>query len=278
MSLTYKRLSKRPLIFLRLSGVKLSEFVEICHRLKPLWEEAVEKRKRRHGRTRCLKTLEDRILALLLYYRTYITHEFIGYLFGLHNSNVCRLFKRLEPLMAKKITIKKDRTLTEEEVLKLLVDVTEQSIQRPKQAKRCKKTYSGKKKRHTSKVELVMAETGKILSLSHTHPGRKHDFRIRKEERPLPHHDKKYVDLGYQGLQKRTLHVVLPFRRKKQQPLSMEQKSHNRQQASFRMKVEHKIRELKVFKILSDIYRNFGKKQHLRFSIIAGIINLRHGF
>lgn len=101
MSLTYKRLSKRPLIFLRLFGVKFSEFVEICYRLKPLGEEEVEKKKRRHGRTRCLKTLEDRVLALLMYYRTYITHEFIGYLFGLHNSNVCRLFKRLEPLMAK---------------------------------------------------------------------------------------------------------------------------------------------------------------------------------
>jgi Helix-turn-helix of DDE superfamily endonuclease len=102
MSLSYKRLSKRPLIFLRLAGVKLPEFVGICQRIKPLWEEAVEKKKRRHGRSRCLKTLEDRVLALLMYYRTYITHEFIGYLFGVHNSTVCRLFKCLEPLMAKK--------------------------------------------------------------------------------------------------------------------------------------------------------------------------------
>lgn len=49
-------------------------------------------------------------------------------------------------------------------------------------------------------------------------------------------------------------------------------------QASFRMKVEHKFRELKVFKILSETYRNFGKKQHLRFNFMAEIINLRHGF
>lgn len=145
MSLTYKRLSKKPLLFLRLAGVKLSEFVEICHRLTPLWEGLVEKKKRRHGRTRCLKTLEDRVLALLMYYRTYITHEFIGYLFGLHNSNVRRLFKCLEPLMAKQLTIKKDRTLTEEEVLKLLVDVTEQPIRRPQSAKKRKNTYSGKR-------------------------------------------------------------------------------------------------------------------------------------
>ena len=40
-----------------------------------------------------------------------------------------------------------------------------------------------------------MAEGGKILVVSHTHPGRKHDFRIRKEERPLYPSAEKYVRL-----------------------------------------------------------------------------------
>ncbi len=200
MSLSYKKIRRKPIIFLRLTGVKLSEFVEICERIRPLWQEKVENKKQRMGRNRCLKTLEDKILAL--YYRTYITHEFIGYLFGLHNSNICRLFKLLEPLMAKKITIKKDRSLTQEEVLKLLVDVTEHPMRRPQSVKKRKKTYSGKKKKHTQKTELVLAEKGKILAVSHTHPGRKHDFRIRKEERPLHPSAEKYVDLGYQGYQK----------------------------------------------------------------------------
>jgi DDE superfamily endonuclease/Helix-turn-helix of DDE superfamily endonuclease len=277
MSLNYKRISKKPVIFLRLTGVKFLEFSELCERVKPAWE-ALERKKQCMGRSRCLQRLEDKVLALLLYYRTYFTHEFIGYLFELHNSNVCRLFKLLEPLMAKKITIKKDSTLTQEEVLKLLVDVTEHPICRPKCSKKRKKTYSGKKKKHTQKTELVMSGEGKILSVSHTHPGRKHDFRIRKEERPLHPSAEKYVDLGYQGYQKRAANVILPFRRKRNQPLTPEQKQPNRQHASFRMKIEHKIRELKVFKILSDIYRNFGKKLHLRLNILAGIVNLKHGF
>jgi hypothetical protein len=208
----------------------------------------------------------------------YITHEFIGYLFGMHNCNISRLFKRLEPMLAKKLTIKKDRSLTQDEVIKILADVTEQPIQRPSTKSQRKQTYSGKKKRHTRKVELVIQDNGKILSLSHSHVGRKHDFRIRKEETPLPIKPDKYVDLGYQGLQKRTSNVKLPFKRSKTHPLTDEQKAYNRQQASFRMKVEHKIRELKVFKILSETYRNFQKKHHLRFNIMAGIINLKHGF
>lgn len=148
MSLSYKKIRRKPIIFLRLTGVKLSEFVEICERIRPLWQEKVENKKQRIGRNRCLKTLEDKILALLLYYRTYITHEFIGYLFGLHNSNICRLFKLLEPLMAKKITIKKDRTLTQEEVLKLLVDVTEHPMRRPAPRNAKKPTLARKKSTH----------------------------------------------------------------------------------------------------------------------------------
>jgi len=131
-----------------------------------------------------------------------MTHEFIGYLMGLHNAKVCRLFKKLEPLLAKKICIQKDRSLTQEAVIKLLADVTEQPIQGPQKASQSKKNYSGKKKRHRVKVELVIEDNGQILSVSHTEPGRKHDFRIRKENKPLPLASEKYVDSGYQGLQK----------------------------------------------------------------------------
>ena len=66
MSLNYKKLNKKPLVFLRLTGVKISEFSRICERVRPLWDEKVEFQKRRMGRTRCLKTLEDKLLSLLI--------------------------------------------------------------------------------------------------------------------------------------------------------------------------------------------------------------------
>lgn len=278
MTLSYRILAKKPFIFSRLTGVTLNEFSTIVQQVRPLWEKAVESKKQCAGRRSPLTTLEDKLVVLLMYYRTYMTHEFLGYLFNLHNSNISRLFKRLEPLVAQRISIKKDRSLTQEAVTKLLADVTEQPIQRPKRKKKSKQTYSGKKKRHTRKVELVMQDTGKIIALSHSHPGRVHDFKLRQASTPLPPKPDKYVDLGYQGLHKRTTHVKLPFKRRKQQSLTAEQKAYNRQHASFRIKIEHKIRELKVFKILADVYRNFQKKHHLRFNIIAGIVNLKHGF
>ena len=271
MSIRYQQISKKPRTFQRLAGVKVAEFQAICERVKPLWVERIERRKRLAGRPSAFKTLEDRMLALLIYYRTYVTHEFIGYLFNVHNANVCRLFKRLEPLMAQKLTMRKDRSLTADKVLELLADVTEQPIQRPVKAAKQKAFYSGKKKRHTRKVEIVMEATGRIVSLSKSYPGR-------YTEKPLPLRAEKWVDSGYQGLQKRTPFVWLPYKRRKQQPLPSGQKQFNRQQASFRARIEHKIREFKVFKILSATYRNFGKKHHLRYNIIAGMLNGRYGF
>jgi len=279
MSMNYRKLAQKPCIFRKLSGVSLVEFEAICCGVQPLWAAQVDaKRRSPAGRKSCFTCLEDKVLALMMYYRTYITHEFIGYLFGIHNANVCRLFKRLEPMMAKTFAIKKDRSLTADAVLRLLADVTEQPIQRPQKAKRRKANYSGKKKRHTQKVELVMTEAGKICTLSASYPGRQHDFRIRQAEKPLPRAAETWVDLGYQGLQRLTQQVRLPFKRKPKQVLTAEQKAYNRQHAAFRIRIEHKIRELKIFRILSEVYRNFGKKHHLRMNIIAGILNLRHGF
>ena len=71
-----------------------------------------------------------------------------------------------------KLRIKKDRTFTQDAVQALLIDVTEQPIQRPKKYKDRNKYYSGKKKRHTQKVELIMKSNGKIISISKSYPGR----------------------------------------------------------------------------------------------------------
>ncbi len=105
-----------------------------------------------------------------------------------------------------------------------------------------------------------------------------HDFKIRKKEKLLPTDSIKYADSGYQGWQKLQSNVIIPYKKYRKKPLTPEQKEHNRRLASFRMRVENKIREIKIFKIMSHVYRNFQKKYNMRFNIIAGIVNLRHGF
>lgn len=70
--------------------------------------------------------------------------------------------------------------------------------------------------------------------------------------------------------------ITIPFKRRKKQELTQEQKRHNRELASFRVRVEHKIRQIKTFKIMSESYRKFQKKYALRMNIIAGLVNLKY--
>lgn len=66
-------------VFQRMTGLDVSEFQEIVSRVYPLWKKSVEFLKKSAGRWSALKTFEDKVMALLIYYRTYITHEFIGH-------------------------------------------------------------------------------------------------------------------------------------------------------------------------------------------------------
>jgi hypothetical protein len=278
MAISYEKLSRFPRVFGRIVGVNVKQFQIIVEEVRFKWNE-FEKNKIKTGRIANLNTLENQLLSLLIYYRCYVSYVFLGMLFDMDASNICRLFARLEPMLARKIHIKKDRTLTYDVITKIIADVTESPIQRPKKTTKQRQKYSGKKKRHTNKTEIVMKENGEITSVSQTYGGRTHDFRIRKQEKPLPLSAIKHVDSGYQGLQKLQSNVSLPYKKSKKFDLTSEQKQHNRDLASFRIKIEHKIRELKVFKVLKDLYRNAkSSKYHMRFNIIAGIVNLKNGF
>lgn len=274
MLLNYDKLSEHRRIFKKLTGLSLDEFAHLLQQVK----RSLDKAFRHMGRGRKINTHHDRLLLLMVYYRSYVTHEFLGYFVGLDESNVCRLFQRLEPLVAKHIHIKKDRTLIEEVVGALLIDATEQPIQRPQNRKARKRYYSGKKKRHTQKIEIAVTTTGKIINISRTTPGRIHDIKIRQRGSPLPPESEKYADLGYQGLQHTVPLIHLPHKKPKNGKLTPQQKKENNQHSKIRIAVEHKFAQFKKFRVLAEVYRNFRKKHHMRFNIIAGILNFQAGF
>lgn len=274
MLLSYSELSKKPRIFRKLTGVKLKHFTKIVTKVS----DSLDKEFSNLGRKPKVNNHEDRVLLVLVYYRAYMTQEFLGYLVGLDESNVCRLLKRVELLLVKKIHIKKDRSLTGEKVEQLLIDVTEQPIQRPKNSKRRKINYSGKKKRHTQKVEIAVGNDGKIINISKVFPGRVHDIKIRRNSDKLPPSVDKYCDSGYQGLQNEANNVKIPHKKSKGGELTIEQKQYNRSIGKIRVYAEHKFAQLKKFRILGETYRNFGKKAGVRFNLVAGIVNLQNGF
>jgi hypothetical protein len=86
------------------------------------------------------------------------------------------------------------------------------------------------------------------------------------------------ADLGYQGLVRRFVRADLPYRKPPNRKgvireLSEEQKEHNARQRRERVGIEHTIRRLKVFALLSHRYRNRRKRFGLRVNLIAALVN-----
>ena len=118
-----------------------------------------------------------------------------------------------------------------------------------------------------------MVKDGKIICLQ-IDKGRKHDFRVFKESKVHIHPDiRTQTDSGYQGIKKYHSNSMLPYKHRKKKELTREQKQHNHTVSSSRVQVEHIIRELKVFRILGERYRNRRKRFGLRVNLIAGIYN-----
>lgn len=275
MSVTYKVISRKPVIFNRLVGMKAKDFEVILEKLTPLWEKKVLSTYKRPGRNFKLN-LADMLMMLLIYYRSYISQAFLGYLFGIDDSRVCRLIKRIEPLLARTVAIRKERHLSQEEVENLIIDATEQPIERPK--RRQTKYYSGKKKRHTLKTEIRVTPQGRIVHVSRRFPGSVHDFAVYKDGPPVHRDIRTFVDSGYQGLDKLHQATELPYKKSKNHKLDKEEKEYNAGLSRLRVKVENILGNIKVFRILSDRYRNKRKGYSLKFNIVAGIVNLKNGF
>ena len=93
---------------------------------------------------------------LLIYYRTYVTHAFLGFLFGIDDSAVGRNINPLQPLLAGIFRIPERRVELdpEDEIRELFFDATERPTRRPDRGQR--EFYSGKKKRHTIKTQVVV--------------------------------------------------------------------------------------------------------------------------
>lgn len=272
--LTVEKLSHRPETFRRLTGTDISLFNEISEMIRPLWEERRDNFEA-GGREHNLRGHENHLLAMLLYYRCYVTYEFLSFFFDSDETTVMRSVKRIEKIAVQVVCIGKKREITREEAEYLIFDATEQPVQRPKKGQ--KKYYSGKKKRHTVKTQYVVAPDGKICSVSRPYPGKTHDFNIYKDQknRDRFHGVPKKADSGYQGIKKYDADAEIPFRKPKNGELTTEQKTYNHNLSKKRIKVENVIREVKIFNILSDIYRNRRKNHNIKTNIIAGIVNMK---
>ena len=135
-----------------MTGVSVAEFDRLLGQLEIAATATRERRSARPGRQRKpgggrhhALDLGGRLTLLLIYYRTYVTQEFLGFLFGIDKATACRSIHEIALLLTGIFRIPERRVeVGEDESGEAFGDATEQPIPRPKRRQR--RSYSGKKK------------------------------------------------------------------------------------------------------------------------------------
>ncbi|WP_262561129.1 transposase family protein [Acaryochloris sp. CCMEE 5410] len=142
--------------------------------------------------------------------------------------------------------------------LEFMIDGTERPINRPKDKKDRKTYYSGKKKAHTVKNNIISERGGKVLFLSDTYEGKKHDKKIADEEGyRFPEGSKLWQDTGFQGFAPGGVSIKQPKKKPQKAELTDPQKEENRQISKVRVEVEHQIGGIKRCQIVVQKFRNW---------------------
>lgn len=162
--------------------------------------------------------------------------------------------------------------------LEFIIDGSERPIRRPKQQQRQQSHYSGKKKRHTVKNNVVSDKrTRKIKVLSPTCEGKKHDKKLAEEQALcFPPGSKLWKDTGFQGYEPEQVQTFQPKKKPRGGVLTAEEKAQNTLISKERIGVEHSLGGVKVYPIVRDIFRNLRQGfDDLVMAIACGLHNLR---
>ncbi len=121
---------------------------------------------------------------------------------------------------------------------------------------------------------MANQKTAEIVATAFSY-GSKHDFQLFKDDQlDIAQPIRILADTGYQGLAELHENCQTPCKKSKYHPLTRKEKQRNRALARKRILIEHIFRKLKVFRILSERYRNRRKRFALRFNLIASLYNL----
>lgn len=300
----------KPSVMQRIIGVTSNQLELLEARAFPHWQESEDKRKNRYARKRKIgagrpykfKTLKEKIVIVLLFYKHYWTQEALGLTIGLDQSNVSRLLAKTLPLMEKAAdpelaeyldklakeyeAAQKTNSLAafytkyEQVINEAAHDVTEGQIQRPSDEEEQEKHYSGKKKKHTIKIQISVSSYAFILNVSKGYPGSIHDKKIMDIEKTIskiPDKICQRLDSGYQGVKQLnpTKYIVLPFKKPKGKELSKLQKELNKAHSKRRVIVENVISRIKKFRILVGVYRGSRESYNQIFRNVAALINFK---
>lgn len=299
--ISYRQLVNKPHLFQNFTGLRIEAFRQLLQAFATIYENDLvqresqkaggRQRQRGAGRTGSLPTLEDKLVFILVYFRFYPTQVLQGFLFGLSQPQANDWIHRLTPLLNATLGYEQQlpaRRADDIEVLlqacpelEFMIDGSERPLRRPKDPHQQKAKYSGKKKTHTVKNNLITEKrTGKIKGLSPTVDGNMHDKKLADEQGlRFPKNSKLWQDTGFQGYAPDHVTIIQPKKKPRGGALTLEEKARNQAISRQRIAVEHSIGGVKVFAIVHHIFRNLKPSfEDMVMETACGLHNLRLDF
>jgi len=220
--LRYDTLRHNRRKFLALTGITPKEFKILLPAFERAYARAYpanktlagkrRKRKAGGGRNGSLDSIEQKLLFVLVYQKTYPLQELLGAVFELSQSRANRWIHRLLPILKEalddlEVLPERDphqfaqHEKRQQETRDFIIDGTERRRQRPQNPEKQALHYSGKKKTHSDKnVVIANTKTKRIGYLSQTYAGKTHDKKIADQESIVyPRGTKLGKDTGFQG-------------------------------------------------------------------------------
>ena len=142
MSLYEKYQRKNPAEFTRLVGVSYGTFQILLQKLEQQIQHYKQQKPRRQRGRKSGLSVADQLLLTLLYLRQYHTFLQLGELFDICESYAQKRYTFIVKMLLLALDLPNEKALTGKD-LTLVMDVTEQEIERPVQKQRS--FFSGKK-------------------------------------------------------------------------------------------------------------------------------------
>ena len=250
-----------------------------------------KKRSKRHYVEYCnspLRRIEDKLLFIVVYLRKATTQDIFGEVFKMSQPVANKWIHILHPCLNQALAAVGEMPARNVQELQLapekgqlfFQDGTERPIQRPKDPEIQAVFYSGKKKRHCIKNNVLVNRQAKITLLTPTCEGKKHDKKIADETSlVLPEGSILAQDTGFQGYALANVTMIQPMKKPRGKELTPEQKESNRRISSLRIRVEHAIGGVKRYRIVKDQLRV--RKDDFRDRVMetcCGLHNFRLNF
>lgn len=288
-----EKILNRPAQLIALTSLTREEFDKIYPVFKEEWRKWFKhydfhfKRRKKplthlqiQAPTKTLPSVSDKLFFMLFQMKNNHLQEALAAAFDMDQGQVSKWLKILEPLLQntlKKMGVQPARNandlvrmfeirqdennaLDKPKARTISADATDRPIGRSTDYETQKDYYSGKHHQHGVKNTLIADEYQFVHFIGETFRGARHDKAIIDEE--ISHFREDCFkdiwfakDSGYQGFQPEGVHLLEPFKARKNNPLTQFQKDFNHWVSRVRITVENAIGSIKKCRLVKERWR-----------------------